>query len=230
MKPFLFLFSFLFWMQSCDEPDKMLVPKTRTSEGIYADYQVWAEEDRDEVTVRLQFRKGHEEGDVLPTADSRVLLDGEEVPADSTRFAGVYYEATKPINAFAGTHTVVLVDKGGREYHEEFLFQPFTLAKELPDIIKMKPFTIHLENFPQSATRVRLVIVDTSLLTADVNEEMTVEDARIDITEAFLANLSKGPATLEIYREEERQVRGGGNHRGRFAMTYGLRRHINFIN
>lgn len=230
MKPFFLSILFLFFLWSCaGEEEPRIVPKT-PSGGVYADYQVWAEEGADEVTIRLQYRRGNDEGDAFAVENpGKVLLDGDEMIPDSTRFMGVYYEVTKPVDDFTGEHTVVFIDKTGREHREEFTFEPFTLRAELPENIRKKPFTIQLQNFPERSTPIRLVMVDTSLRSAGVNEDLLIQDGKVEITEEFLRLLTNGPVTLEIYREEERPVKGGPTRSGRFSMTYGLRRHFNLV-
>lgn len=230
MKPFLLYIILLFFLGSCaGEEEPSFVRKT-PSGGVYADYQVWAEEGADEVTIRLQYRRENEEGDAFAVENpGKVLLDDEELAPDSTRFMGVYYETSKPIEDFTGEHTVVFIDKSGREHREEFTFEPFTLRAELPENIRKKPFRIQLQNFPERSTPIRLVMVDTSLRSAGVNEELLIEEGIVEITKEFLRLLTKGPVTLEIYREEERPVKRGSKHSGKFTLTYGLRRHFNLV-
>ncbi len=230
MKPFFPFLILLIWATACsNNAETVRNPKSK-EDGIYSEYQVWAEEGREDVTVRLQYRHGDREGTAFAMeSPGKVLLDGEELTADSTQFTGVYYEVSKPVEDFKGKHTVVYVDGSGKKLREEFSFEPFTLAKEPPEKVKKDPFQIQLQGFPESPTLIRLVMVDTSLASADVNEELLVQNGNVDITEEFLANLTKGPVTLEIYREEERPVRGNAVNRGMFTMTYGLKREFTLI-
>lgn len=230
MKPFFPFLLLLFFALSCADE----VPSDRIrrapSGGVFADYQVWAEEGTDDVTIRLQYRRGDEEGEAFAVqGPGKVLLDGEELTADSTRFMGAFYEVLKPVESFRGEHTVVYIDKNGKEHRETFMFKPFTLADELPETIKKRPFRIQLKGFLQEATPVRLVMVDTSLHSSGVNEELLVEGGMLEITEEYLSNLTKGPVTLEIYREEERPVKESESHYGKFIMNYGLRRQFNLV-
>lgn len=228
MKLFSLFILLIFSLLSCAGEEEPAFKSKKPLGGVYADYQVWAEEGADEVTIRLQYRQGNEEGDAFAVKNpGKVLLDGEELAPDSTRFMGVYYEATKSVDDFTGEHAVVFIDKSGREHREEFSFEPFSLKAELPENIRKKPFPIQLKNFPDSSTPIRLVMVDTSLYSAGVNEELMIEGGIVQITEEFLRHLTKGPVTMEIYREEEWLVRGGSTSSGKFSMTYGLRRHFN---
>jgi hypothetical protein len=215
---------------SCDnmaEPDR--ISKT-TAGTTYADYKVWAEEGQDEVTVRLQYHRGDIEGPAfaLPPP-AKVLLDGEELVADSTRFNGVFYELSKPVGAFRGHHTITVVGADGKSQKETFEFTPFTLASELPANLKKKPFSIFLNGLPDDGSLVRVVIIDTDYESADVNEEIVPENGVVEVTEQHLSNLTKGPIVLEIYQEVERNISGNGHQTGRFSLTYGLRRQLSLV-
>ena len=83
-----------------------------------------------------------------------------------------------------------------------------------------------MQHYPAAAPRVRLVMTDTALFSADINEELRVENGKIEITEKLVANLTKGPVILEIYSEEERPFHPGPKSTGKLTITYGLRRHI----
>jgi hypothetical protein len=141
---------------------------------------------------------------------------------------GVYYETSKPVETFTGEHIVSYIDKSGKEHRDTFTFEPFTLAQEIPETIR-KPFQIQLQNFPEGVAPIRLVMVDTSLRSDGVNEKLMIEGGILEITEGYLANLTKGPVTLEIYQEEERPVKGRLGSFGKFTMTYGLRRQFNLV-
>jgi hypothetical protein len=91
-------------------------------------------------------------------------------------------------------------------------------------VVVKKPFTVQLTNFPTAATTIRLVMVDTSLDSPDVNEELRVENGEVKIDAAMLANLTKGPTVLQIYREEQRPFENGGTATGRLTTTYGIKR------
>lgn len=230
MKPVFSVLLFCIVCFSCTDEDNTGRIRRAPADGVYTDYQVWAEEGTDDVTVRLQFRRGHEEGEAFAVENpGKVLLDKEVLIPDSTRFMGVYYETLIPVDDFKGEHNIVYLDKSGKEHQEEFTFEPFSLVKELPANISKKPFSIQLQDFPVPATPIRLVMVDTSLHSAGVNEEVVIEDGRIQITEEHLRHLTKGPVTLEIYREEERPVKSNKTAYGKFTMSYGLRRYFNLV-
>jgi hypothetical protein len=109
MKSIFPLFYLLCCFTACTESPEPVARQNRTSGGIYYDYQVWGEEGRNEVTIRLQYRRGDEEGDAVALEEpGQVMLDGEPLTADSTKFTGTYYELTKPATEFKGNHTISL--------------------------------------------------------------------------------------------------------------------------
>ncbi len=104
-------------------------------DAVFFDYEIWADEGKD-VTVNLQFRRGGKNGTTLVLDEpSRVLLDGEQLNADSAKVTGAYYEIQKPAALFTGRHTISFTDLNKKEYKEEFEFTPFTLEPEIPSIL-----------------------------------------------------------------------------------------------
>jgi hypothetical protein len=67
-------------------------------------------------------------------------------------------------------------------------------------------------------------MADTSLRSEGVNEEMRIENGILTITEEAFSRLTNGPVILEIYREEERPLRGNPKTDGKLSMTYGIKR------
>ena len=64
-----------------------------TRNAIYFDYRVWGDEENDNVTVRLQYLIGGENGNTIVLEDpGKVEFDGEILQADSSRMNGFYYE------------------------------------------------------------------------------------------------------------------------------------------
>jgi hypothetical protein len=197
---------------------------------IYHDYKLTAEEGREEVTLMLQYRLGGEDGDpFLLDGSGKVSLDGMELKPDSAKLAGTFYEVSRPMEQFSGKHTIVFTDSREKEHKAEFRFEPFTLANEVPEQTLKRPFTIKLNNVPANPITIRLVMIDTSYGTTDVNEDLLIQNGEISIDNEKLANLASGPVTLEIYREEIVPLKGFSKEGGRISMTYGLRRQFEFI-
>jgi hypothetical protein len=205
-------------------------PAVEEPAGLYQNYQVWGEEGREEVTVRLQFYEGGKNGNAIALPGFRnVYLDHTLLPVDSTRFNGVYYELAVPADDFKGKHTIRFVATDEKEYSETFRFEPFSLAEELPEALKKAPFELRLKNLPEKEGQVRLVMVDTSMASADVNEDVMAENGRISITEDYLANLTEGPIYLEIYHEQERPVENKAPGGGKILVTYAVKRQFSFL-
>lgn len=220
----------LFLLSACFNNADVESAESNDRQSIYKDFRVWAEEGREEVTVRLQFRAGGMDGEaVLMDNPGTVLLDNLPVAADSTRFTGVYYETFQPLREFEGKHTIAFVDKAKKQQTAEFHFLPFSLAKEIPNKVRKAPFEIQLKNFPDEPASIRLVMVDTSLFSADVNEEIMVENGKIAITAEYLDNLTKGPVLLEIHREDEQPLQGESRSSGKLIITYRLKREFTLV-
>jgi hypothetical protein len=229
MRYLLFFAFFLPWITSCQNDEAGRKSAIEGDETFF-DYQVSAEEGRAEATVRLQYKKGDENGEAITLEKpAKVLFDGTELEPDSSRFSGTYYEVLKPVPELSGRHSIVFVDRDGGEHKAEFSFQPFSLAEELPEQLPQKPFVIHLKDLPLSPTLVRVVMTDTSLQSAGVNEELLVEEGNLAIDTSLLDNLMEGPVTLEISREEIQPIQSGRGERGRLLLIYALRRQFNLM-
>ena len=230
MRVFLFFFFLLFLFTSCGNKADIGKVTDVKPEAIYYDYKIWGEEGKDDVTVMLQFRFGSKDGPALILDEpSKVTLDGVKLQGDSVSITGAFYELVKPLNEFRGEHTIIFTDSRKGEHKEEFNFLPFSLITELPEEIENRPFTIQLKDFPQQPTGIRLVMIDTSYQTMDVNEEIVIKEGQIPITANHLSALSAGPVTLEIYREEETPLKNASKKGGRLLMTYGLRRQFTLM-
>lgn len=201
------------------EESKGIDPQT-----IFHDYRITAEEDRENVTIMLQYRIG-KDGDPLSLNEAlSVKLDGTPLQPDSTRLSGAYFEAERPLAEFAGNHTISLTDARNKEHKAEFNFQPFTLAEEIPERVPKKPFSIRVSNFQEGEGEVRLVMIDTSFASQDVNEDIVIENGEIRIGNDKLANLALGPVNMEIHFEEVRPLRKISREGGRLQLSYSLRR------
>src|SRR5215213_10133191 len=111
--------------------------KNADPDAIYAEYRISAQEEDENVSCIFQFKSGGPNGStILLNEPGKIELDGEMVPADSARFAGIYYEVVKPINAFTGKHSIVFTASNKKQYREDFEFIPFKLANELSPTIK----------------------------------------------------------------------------------------------
>src|SRR6187551_1918495 len=79
-------------------------------QAVFFDYEVWAEEGKEDVTVNLQYRMGGKNGTTLVLDEpSKVMLDGEQLKVDSAKVTGAYYEVQKPFASFTGKHAISFI-------------------------------------------------------------------------------------------------------------------------
>lgn len=191
--------------------------------NIYFDYKVTANEEDENLTVMLQYRDG-DGGDAFSIKEnSKVMLDGETVPEDSTKMTGAFYEMNKPVDGFSGKHSIVFTDLNKKEYKEEFNFNPVVLKTSVPDTILRKELVFEFDGL-DSEDYVRVLMTDTSFINDDINRVDKVLDGRLIISKTDLESLANGPIQLEFIREYDRPVRNGTKEGGRLQITYSLKR------
>jgi hypothetical protein len=199
-------------------------------DAIYFDYKVWAEEGKEDVSVMLQYRFAGANGTTLVLNDpAKVELDGQAVPADSSKMTGAFYEVTKSLTEFTGKHKIRFTDINKKQYEEEFSFQPFKLNTEIPAIVSRGELVFDLNGL-NAVDYIRIFARDTAFESNDINRIDTVRNGRITITLADLDNLVNGPINIEFYKEDERPVKNGTKEGGRIAITYGLKREFELKN
>jgi len=197
------------------------------AENIFYDYKIWGEEGNNTVTCLLQYRFGGKNGTTLILKEpSSVALDGVKIKGDSARLTGAYYEVLKPLDSFAGKHSLVFTDPDKNQHQENFEFIPFELFQEIPSNMEKKPFVVKLKNFPATETPLRLVMTDTAFSSNDVNDIVRVKNGQVEITQSILDQLSYGPVSFELYKEEERPIKNASKEGGIISITYGLKRQI----
>ena len=154
----------------------------------------------------------------------KIELDGEEIKADSAKFAGVYYEKVSPVRDFIGKHTIKFTAANKKEYIEEFEFKPFSLSEELPQTISRIAFAIQLKDFPARETGLHIVMIDTAYATNDVNERVVIENGRLLISPFMLSQLKNGPISIELTSEEQKPLQSRTKQGGKLLVRYGLKR------
>jgi len=198
-------------------------------ENIFFDYKITAEEGDDNLTVLLQYKYGDEEGYAFAIdKPGKVLLDGQPLAADSTKMTGVFYEAHKPIPAFAGKHAISFTSPGGAEYKEDFDFKPIILLSEVPDSIQRDDLVFEFEGL-DSEDYIRVVLTDTSFENEGINRVDTVLNGQLIISRDKLSGLANGPVQLEFIREYERPVKNDTEAGGRLQIIYSLKRQFILI-
>jgi hypothetical protein len=206
----------------CTNHDKR--DKEINYDDLYFDYTVSAEEGNENVTCVLQFKKGGDEGKAINIEPSKIELDGEPIETDSAKLSGFFYEVQKPLNSFVGKHTIVFRTADNRQYKNDFEFSAFSFNEELPGKVRRKPFTIHLKNFPTNVKAVRLLLLDTAFESPGFNDLVPVVNKQINIDQYVLSSVRKGPVVLELYLEQERQLKQHTPAGGKISITYGLKK------
>ncbi len=208
----------IFFAGACKTADKEA--DTDTS-AIYFDYRIIAEEGMDNLTVLLHFRQESSGGRAFTLPGSfSVKLDGEEIAADSSDFAGTYYEMHKPIESFTGRHIIQLTGNDD-EYEDEFYFDPVIVETEIPETVKRQDLVLNLLG-RQDGELVRVVITDTSFGDG-INKVDTLRRGQLLIPAADLQNIASGPVQLELTSESEWELPSAPD-RGKLTITYTLRR------
>jgi hypothetical protein len=211
----------------CRSKDKVKI--TGDYDRIYFDYTITAEEDAGYAICVFQFKEGGQEGKAVNIEPASVELDGQKLEIDSAKLSGFFYEAQKPIDSFAGTHTIVFTASSGKEYKNQFKFSPFTLEKELPEKISRKSFSITLKDFPPTEKSVRLLLLDTSFESSGFNDMVPVVNGKITLGEFILKTVKNGPISLALYTEQENPLQEKTIAGGRTFITYGLKRQFELV-
>ena len=193
-------------------------------DAIWFDYKIWGEEGNEDITVMLQYRFAGENGTTLQLEKPSIAeLDGETIKGDSSKMTGAFYEIRKPVNGFAGKHTIIFTDQNKKKYKEEFSFRPITLRTSIPQTIQRDNLVVVLDGL-NPEDYVRVMLNDTLFGNNGIHRIDTVKNGRIIISKADLENLVNGPIQLELYKEEEKQVKNGTPEGGRISITYGIKR------
>jgi hypothetical protein len=222
-----FVLVFAAIVSGCTNRDK--IENRVELDDVYFDYTITADEDAENVTCVFQYKEGDAEGKAMNIEPGKVELDGQLLEADSAKLSGSFYEIQKPLDSFAGKHTVVFIPAKGKSLKNVFEFSPFTLAEELPERISRKPFTIELRNFPATERSVRLLLLDTAFRSSGFNDLVPVVNGKIKIDQFILNTIKKGPINLELFMEQEVSLQQATNAGGRISITYGLRREFELI-
>lgn len=210
----------VFVLVTCREEDKR---GNIQRSDLYFDYKIWGEEDKEEVTVMLQFRLRGPEGTTIALEAPRTIqLDGDVLNMDSTRITGAYYEIQKLAASFAGIHTITFTDITKKQYLDTFRFLPFTLTTATGDSLVRDDIQLGITGLQDLAV-VHVVLTDTSFTTNDISQIDTVRNGALLITRQSLKSVASGPVTLQLFKREEHPVTGGRKG-GHISVTYGLQR------
>lgn len=208
---------------SCFTSCSDLENDVRDSDELYFDYQVSGNEDNEMLTVLLQFHRGSQHGSTVRLEESsQVKLDGTIVSPDSTVITGPFYEVQRPLSDFAGSHQIVFTASSGKEYREEFVFQPVSMLTALPDTIRRGDLELELGGL-KKGDRVRILMTDTSFTGEGINRIDTPVNGQLLISIQELNAVLSGPVNLEIIKETEIRIKKAPAG-GRLFVSYGLKR------
>jgi hypothetical protein len=213
----------LFFISSCTS-NEIANSKDVNPDAVFFDYEIWAEEGKDDVTVNLQYRMGGPNGTTLVLDEpSEVMLDGEKLQPDSAKFSGAYYELQKPTASFTGKHSIVFTDLNKKEYKEEFEFTPFNISPDVPAVLRRGDLVFNLKGL-EPVDYIRVLFTDTSFISKDINEVDTIKNGQLVISAERLSTLKNGPINFQLYKELEKSVKNGTREGGKLSITYGLKR------
>lgn len=212
-----------FFLFSCTS-DEIGSSKDVNPDAVFFDYEVWAEEGKEDVTINVQYRMGGKNGTTLVLEEpSKVLLDGEQLNVDSAKVTGAYYEIQRPVASFSGKHSITFIDLNRKEYTEEFEFTPFSLDPDVPATLNRGDLVFNFKGL-DSIAYVNVILTDTSFHSADINDIDTVKNGRLVISGNRLSALINGPINLQFHKEVEKPMKNGTKEGGKLYMHYGLKR------
>lgn len=191
--------------------------------AYFFDYRVWGDEGNPDMNILLQFRKDDELGMGQLIEPGKVELDGIALQPDSARYTGAFYELQVPFESFEGEHTISYTSPSGSEFKETFRFRPLMLTEPIPAVMSRGDWILELAG-TEAGDKVRIIAIDTSFDSNDINIVETLHNGRVVLEREDLSNLVNGPIYLEIIREVEREVSEGTPAGGRFSLSYGLKR------
>jgi hypothetical protein len=194
--------------------------------SIYLDYIAWGDEENGNITVKLQFRAGGpNQHSIILQAPSSVLLDSLPMELDSTKFTGPYYELITPAAEFGGMHTIVFTDNQKKDYRTQFEFPVMRFKTEPPAIIGRNDLLLELEGL-KSGGNIRILLTDTSFRGRGIEKIDSIDERPILITRQDLQNLKSGPVYMELFREEDMDLKETMRAGGRFYLSYSLTRNL----
>lgn len=194
-------------------------------DAVFFDYEVWAEEGKEDVTVNLQYRMGGKNGTTLVLDEpSKVILDEEQLKVDSAKVTGAYYETQRSLASFTGKHTINFTGLNKKEYNEEFEFTPFSLEPDVSSTLNRGDLIFNFKGL-DSVDVLSVTLTDTSFQSADITNDIdTVRNGRLVIKADRLSALINGPIHLQFYREQILPLKKATKEGGKFMITYGLKR------
>jgi hypothetical protein len=221
---YLYFFLMLIVYAGCTNPENK--PEgTIPSSPLYYSLNIWGEEGNDSINCLFQYHSRRIDGPVIfPGQKAIVQLDNEVLKADSAKLSGPYYDLRIPKDGFNGNHLLQFTGTGNKLINVQFTFNAFHPSPGWPVSIKRGPYQLKFKNFPLNPSVVRLSLVDTSFATNDFNELVDVENGRLQLTASMFKDLTPGPISMEITREEEKPDKNG-----KIWISYSIRREFELV-
>ncbi|HRH61193.1 MAG TPA: hypothetical protein PL045_11515, partial [Chitinophagaceae bacterium] len=186
-------------------------------------YLVTADNEQDSISFRAQFRFAGENGTTLVlSSPGYISFDGMEVPADSSKYEGAYYEKHFHKDGFAGNHSIIYTDLNGNQHKEEFKFHKITCSEDFAAVSKKKNWVIHLSGADE-ADKVDVSISDTSLSNNAIELKDVQAAKPITISADQLKELKTGPLEIEIKQTKEIPLKNATQEGGTFQLFYHIK-------
>ncbi len=196
---------------------------------VFLDYRIWGDEERNIVTVTLQFRQGNRDGDAISLVHpANVVLDDEPLKPDSSKMNGVYYEINKAVREFEGDHEIVYTNSQGEQFRESFYFSIMQLKTHIQSPVRRKDLVFNLAGL-DSSDFIHVIMTDTSFYGRGIDRVDTVKAGQLVISQADLENIRNGPVFLEFYREENWPLKETTAAGGRMSISYSLKRAFDLV-
>lgn len=196
-----------------------------TDENIYLDYVISATEEDSVLTILLQFKDQMTGDALLIPPPGKVSLDGVEIPADSSKIGGVYYEINRRPGDFPGDHEILYTDQENNHYMEKIKFEPLKLLSSIPDTLDGSGFDL---SFSGIGNRDQLIIIyrDTANFHDDQRKAGEPGENRINLSAQDLETLSEGPIQLELLRESKYNMQQTPPAGGQLKSTYTIKKEL----
>ncbi len=205
---------------ACKNKDKVL----NENDGIYLDYKIIGEEGNDNLVITAQFRDGSPGADALELKQpGSILLDGQPLVADSSKYSGYIYETYRAIDSFAGSHLFIYTNPEGLKRETAFNFRAPQLTTALPDTLQRKDLMLAFSGLEENAS-IRVTLIDTSFANEGLNSVETIENGSLLLSAESLETVENGPVQLELELESEKPL--GTKREGRVLILYKLRREL----
>lgn len=220
-------FSFMVILCACNNGDMENDPLA--PDAVYFEYRIWGGDDMEDMMVKIQYRLGGPGGETYMFQEpGKVQFDSLILPPDSSKMNGYHYETWVPVADLTGRHSIGYTEPGGRSHIQEFDFQPFTLATELPPQVRRGDIEFRFDGLKDS-TLMRILVTDTASFSEGIVRTDTIFGGLLRINRAELLSLRNGPINLQLVAETEKLVREGGRRRGKLFISYALNREFELV-